>query len=83
MIPALLIAIRIIYNILLVYIIASWIALFSPSFRFNIVYQFLHDMATPLLYPFRRLMPPMAGFDLSPILAFLTLIALESILRRL
>ena len=38
-------------------------------------------MSEPIFRPFRKLIPPMGGLDFSPILAFIALNFLESIIR--
>ena len=53
----------------LVTIIASWIA----SGSYHPVVWVAHQIAEPLLAPARRLIPPIGGLDLSPILVFLFL----------
>ena len=35
--------------------------------------RFIHNWTEPILAPFRRVLPPMGGFDLSPILVFVVL----------
>ena len=52
-----------------VQIIASWIA---PG-TYNPVLQVLNDITEPLLAPARRLIPPVGGLDLSPMLVILSL----------
>lgn len=76
-------ALTIIYYILLIRILASWILLVSPGFSDNVIYQFLRDMTDPILIPFRRLMSPVGMVDFSPILAFLAILALRALVARL
>ena len=54
---------------ILVTIIASWVA----SGSYNPVVTLAHQIAGPIMEPARRLIPPMGGLDLSPILVFLFL----------
>lgn len=42
-------------------------------------FKFLHDVSEPIFEPFRRLIPPMGGFDLSPIFAFIALQILQTV----
>ena len=58
----------------------SWL---PPQAQANKFYEFLYAITEPLMRPFRRVIPPMGGLDLSPILLFLVLIGLKSVLRRL
>lgn len=54
-------------GILFIYVILSWVQPFSPMQRV------LYQLISPLLSPFQRLLPPVAGFDLSIIPAFIML----------
>ncbi len=57
------------YWLILIRAVISWI---NPD-PFNPVVQFLHRTTDFVLDPIRRLLPPMA-IDLSPIIAFLTIV---------
>jgi len=62
-----------VYTILiLIYIILSWVQL-----PYNIwvgrLRTFLHDTVEPYLGVFRGMIPPIGGFDLSPIVALIVL----------
>ena len=50
-------------------VILSWI---QPN-SYNPVFGLLNSLSAPLMRPVRRLVPPMGGLDLSPIVAFLVL----------
>jgi uncharacterized protein YggT (Ycf19 family) len=69
--------------ILFVYIIIQ--LLFSAGVRppysrtFDVLFGFLRDVSEPFLGIFRRFVPPLGGIDLSPILAFVTLLLVRSI----
>lgn len=54
---------------MLIMIIVSWVA---PQSN-NPALMLLNQIIDPIMSPFRRLIPPMGGLDLSPILAFLSL----------
>jgi len=68
---------------IIVLIILSWIA---PHAHHPAV-ALLHQLMEPAMAPFRRLLPPVGGIDLSPILIFLVLqvvrIALQGMARGL
>lgn len=53
--------------IILVSVLLSWV---SPS-PYNPVVQTIYGISEPLLAPFRRIIPPIAGLDLSPVAALL------------
>ena len=63
---------------LFIRIILSWI----PHNRFHPAAQFLHKITEPVLGPARRLIPPVSGFDISPIIVFFIIETLQGFLRR-
>jgi YggT family protein len=54
---------------ILAMIILSWVAPGNPS----PVIQLLHQLTEPVMAPFRRLIPPLGGLDLSPIFVFIAI----------
>ncbi|MBM4082974.1 MAG: YggT family protein [Planctomycetes bacterium] len=68
--------IRVCEIVLLVRIILSWV----PHDPHNAVVRFIQQITDPLLEPARRLIPPMGGLDISPILVFLLLEVLRRVL---
>ena len=64
---------ELLYNILfysiLISVVLSWVA---PR-GYNPAIKLLHDLTDPLLAFFRRFLPPMAGIDISPLLALVAL----------
>jgi YggT family protein len=67
---------RIYLFIILIYVVLSWI---SPG-SFNPAASLLTSIAEPVLKPFRRLIPPIAGFDLSALFALIGIQALTMLL---
>ncbi len=58
------------YVLLLIRIVMSWVPgvnLYHP------VVQFVYRVTSPILDPIRRVVPPVAGLDLSPLVALLLL----------
>ncbi|VAX01382.1 Cell division integral membrane protein, YggT and half-length relatives [hydrothermal vent metagenome] len=55
---------------IMVVVIASWIVQGSYNPVLNLIYQLIN----PLMQPIRRLIPPMSGLDLSPLVAIAVLI---------
>lgn len=53
--------------LLLIYVISSWV---TPG-GYNPAVAILASLVEPVLAPFRRIIPPIAGFDLSPVFALL------------
>ena len=62
-----------VYTILIfVYILMSWVRL-PYNVWIGRLRGFLHDTVEPYLRLFRRMIPPIGGMDLSPILALIVL----------
>ena len=57
------------FFVILIKIILSWV---SPN-NYNPVTAMLTTIAEPILQPFRRLIPPLGGMDISPIFAIVLL----------
>jgi YggT family protein len=62
----------------LLYALLSWVAAAGHG---NAAYQLLGRLCEPLLRPIRRVIPPIAGLDLSPLFLLLGLQALQILLR--
>jgi YggT family protein len=64
--------------------ILSWLIAFDViNMRNRIVAQvahFLGAVTRPLLLPFRRIIPPMGGFDITPMILIILLIATDEVL---
>jgi uncharacterized protein YggT (Ycf19 family) len=64
------------------YILTSWIRLpYSPWL--NRVQRFLFDVSEPYLRLFRRVIPPLGPLDISPVVAVLVLVIVQSLLVNL
>ncbi|VAX37624.1 Cell division integral membrane protein, YggT and half-length relatives [hydrothermal vent metagenome] len=63
------------YWLILIRALISWV---NPD-PYNGIVQFLYKMTEPILQPIRRFLPQM-GVDISPIIAFLAIIFLQSFL---
>lgn len=61
--------------LILIRVIISWV---NPN-PYNQFVRIIYQLTDPILLPFQRLLPPMGGFDLSPIIALLVI----DLLRRL
>lgn len=63
--------------VLIVYVVISWLFAFDVVSRRNsfvsMVWQFTSRISDPVLRPLRRLIPPIAGVDLSVLLLLLGL----------
>jgi YggT family protein len=65
----------VLYWLIVIRAIISWV---NPD-PFNPIVQFLQAATEPFLEPIRRLLPPMA-IDISPIIAFLAVMFLQTFL---
>ncbi len=68
---------RIFEFILLARVLLSW---FPNVDRSNPIIQFLYDITEPVLKPIRDMLPPNGMFDLSPLIAFLIIQVLATVL---
>lgn len=60
--------------ILLVRVILSWV----PNLDYtNPLIKLIYDITEPVLAPIRNMLPPMSGFDLSPLVVFLVISVLQ------
>ncbi|MDP6436056.1 MAG: YggT family protein [Gammaproteobacteria bacterium] len=62
------------------YVILSWIGQGSYNPSIAMISGLLRSLAEPMLAPFRRIIPPIGGFDLSPIFLLIGLQALAQTL---
>ena len=62
------------------YIILSWVSQGNQNPTLMMVSQLLGSLARPVLAPVQRIIPPIAGLDLSPIFLLITLQALANML---
>jgi len=65
--------------LMFIWVVLSWI----PDLRFSGFYKFLDRIFIPFLEPFRRIIPPINGIDISPILGFFVLQMTTTLLGRL
>lgn len=55
--------------LMFIWVLLSWV----PDLRYSAFYTFLDRIILPFLEPFRRIIPPINGIDLSPIIGFFAL----------
>jgi YggT family protein len=46
-------------------------------------FKFIHMTTEPILEPFRRLIPPIGGLDISPIFAFIFIQIIQTVVLRM
>ena len=68
---------QIIYWIMIARILLTW---FPNLDWYAQPFRALKEITDPILEPFRRIIPPIGGLDLSPIVAFLALSALNYVI---
>ncbi|MDB5541852.1 MAG: YggT family protein [Devosia sp.] len=88
MIYALLQTLNLILNLIwwvfLIMIIMSWLISFNVINTRNqfvaSVWRVLNQITDPILKPIRRVVPPMGGLDLSPLIVFIIIFFLQSLI---
>ncbi len=65
--------------VMLIRVVFSWV---SP-YPTNAVTRFAYRVTEPILAPVRRILPPMSGIDLSPLVVMLSAYLLISVLRNI
>jgi len=79
-----LILLQLYWWVLLIMIIMSWLISFNVINTRNqfvaTVWQVLNQLTEPVLRPIRRFMPNFSGLDLSPLIAFLLIFFIQSII---
>lgn len=63
------------WYVILARVLMSW---FNPSPN-NPIADAIYRLTEPVLAPIRRILPPMGGFDLSPLVVFFILMFLQRI----
>ena len=65
------------WYVILARVLMSW---FNPN-PHNPIVDAINRLTEPVLGPIRRLLPPMGGFDLSPLVVFVILMLLKGIIH--
>ena len=73
------VVIKIFSLLILIRVLLSWVPVDHPTVR-NIN-QVLNQVTAPIIDPIRRVMPPVGGLDLSPLVAMLLLGLVGGLLR--
>ncbi len=67
--------------IVLAAVIVSWLTAFNVINQYNnfvrTLLRFLIAVTEPVFRPIRKILPPMGGFDLSPLIVFLIIMFLQ------
>ena len=67
----LILALQVYSYVLLARILLSWVTMFwRPSPAFTPIIRVIYELTEPVMSFFRRYIPPIGGFDLSPIVIF-------------
>jgi YggT family protein len=73
-------AIQVLILLVIVRVLLSWVP--SVDYRHPLI-SLIVRMTDPILLPVRRILPPIGGFDLSPIIAILLLNLVQRLLHQL
>ena len=65
------------WYVILARVLMSW---FNPN-PHNPIVDAIYRLTEPVLGPIRRLLPPMGGFDLSPLVVFFILLFLQRFIQ--
>jgi YggT family protein len=75
---------NIVWWIFLIMIIMSWLISFNVINTRNqfvaSVWRVLNQITEPILRPIRRVIPPMGGLDLSPLIVFVIIFFLQNVI---
>ena len=61
-------------------VILSWFVMYSRSSFVINLYQVLYQITEPILAPLRRIIPPIGMFDITPIVAFILIQVIGTVL---
>ena len=70
---------RLLFILILTRAVLSWIRPSRFSRSWYELERFIHLTTEPILAPIRRIMPPMAGLDLTPVVAIILLGIVENL----
>ena len=71
----------IVYTLLIIlYVLMSWLQL-PYNIWIGRIRGFLHDTVEPILRPIRAVLPPLGGFDLSPLIALFGIGIIQQIIQ--
>lgn len=62
--------------VLIIRIILSWV----PHNRYHPIINFIYEITEPILKPFRNMINPIQGIDISPIIVFILLRLLRNLI---
>ncbi len=75
---------NLVWWVFLIMIIMSWLISFNVINTRNqfvaSVWRMLNQVTDPILRPIRRVIPPMGGLDLSPIIVFIIIFFLQNLI---
>ncbi len=78
---------NIVWWIFLIMIIMSWLISFNVintrNQFVNSVWRVLNQITEPILKPIRRVIPPVGGLDLSPLIVFVIIFFLQNLIASL
>jgi YggT family protein len=72
--------INLLYYTLLVLVLARVVLSFTNFSPYHPISQLIYQLTEPIMAPVRRLLPPMGGFDFSPIIVLIAAQLLRGVL---
>ena len=75
--------INVIYYVFVIALLVRMILSFVGPYKYEQVWRVVRDLTEPVLAPVRRILPPMGGFDFSPLIVLLVADFLRRILLSL
>ena len=70
--------------VLIARILLSWVTMvWTPPPAFTPIIRVIYELTEPLMAYFRRFIPPIGGFDLSPLIIFFIISALINVVGQL
>lgn len=75
--------INVIYYVFVIALLVRMILSFVGPYKYEQVWRIVGDLTEPVLAPVRRILPPMGGFDFSPLIVLLVADFLRRILLSL
>jgi len=79
LVDLIILTVRLFVFAIIIRVILSWVG----GNTYNPAVALIHSITEPVLRPFRRIIPPLGGFDLSPVFAIILLTALTMLLAGL
>ncbi len=71
--------VNLLFTALQIVVIARVILSWLPQYRYSTIGQMVYSISEPILRPIQRVVPPMGMLDMTPMVAIILLIVLQTI----